>query len=141
MPISANASQFEIKMGEKISRGTLAYIRSRVQQWAHSVLLKEFKASGINQAELCRRLDKAPEVISRLLARPSNVELDTLSTAIFALRGGILRFSIAPAKLSGVPETGDITRILVEPIKLAPNPDADYIKPQLEPAKIENWAA
>ena len=62
------------------------------------MLLKEFRESDITQAELGRRLDKPAEVVSRMLAGLSNMELDTLSATIFALRGGMLRFSIAPSK-------------------------------------------
>jgi hypothetical protein len=76
----------------KISTGTLGYIRARHRQRAYDLLVKEFKKSGITQADLARRLDKPREVISRLLARPGNWESDTFSDMIFAISGAIVSF-------------------------------------------------
>jgi hypothetical protein len=59
----------------KISAGTLAYINTRTLLRAYTLVIKELKRSGITQAELARRLGKAPEIISRLLSRPTNLKL------------------------------------------------------------------
>ncbi|MGA2312862.1 MAG: hypothetical protein ABSF87_10920 [Xanthobacteraceae bacterium] len=74
---------------EKISVGTLGYIRARHRQRQYDVVIRELKKSGIIQADLARRLDKAPEVVSRLLARPGNWESDTFSDLLFAISGAV----------------------------------------------------
>jgi hypothetical protein len=73
----------------KISSGVLGYIRSRYRQRQYDLVIREFKKSGISQADLARRLDKSPEVISRLLARPGNWESDTFSDLLFAISGAV----------------------------------------------------
>ena len=77
---------------DKISIGTLGYIRARHRQRAYDLVIKEFKKSGITQADLARRLGKSPEVISRLLARPTNWEADTFSDLLFAISGAIASY-------------------------------------------------
>src|SRR6266849_4932270 len=79
----------------KISVGTLAYVNARTQLRAYSLVIKELKKSGITQAQLGKRLGKAPEVISRMLNRPSNWEMKTLSELLFAISGTVLTFSIS----------------------------------------------
>jgi len=79
----------------KISRGTLGYICTRARQRAYDLLVSEFKKSGISQTDLASRLGKAPELIDRWLNRPSNLELDTLSAALFAIDGGVLTFGVS----------------------------------------------
>jgi transcriptional regulator with XRE-family HTH domain len=73
----------------KISQGDLGYICARNRQRAFNLVIREFKKSGITQAELARRLGKAAEVISRLLSRPRNWELDTFSELMFGISGAI----------------------------------------------------
>lgn len=77
---------------KKISAGILAYIRSRNRQRAYDLVVKEFKKSGLTQADLARRLGKPREVISRLLARPSNWETDTFSDLLFAISGAVASY-------------------------------------------------
>src|SRR5215475_5970594 len=79
----------------KISAGTLAYINTRTLLRAYTLVIKELKESGITQAQLARRLGKAPEVISRLLSRPTNLELKTLSELLFAISGSVLTLSVS----------------------------------------------
>jgi transcriptional regulator with XRE-family HTH domain len=76
----------------KISLGTLGYIRARNRQRAYNLVIREFKKSGLTQADLARRLGKAAEVVSRLLSRPRNWELDTFSDLLFAISGAVPRF-------------------------------------------------
>jgi hypothetical protein len=76
----------------KISAGTLGYIRARNRQRAFNLVIREFKKSGLTQADLARRLGKAPEIVSRLLSRPCNWELDTFSDLLFAISGAVPRF-------------------------------------------------
>jgi hypothetical protein len=78
----------------KISLGTLGYICARNRQRAYDLLIKEFKKSRLTQADLARRLGKRAEVISRLLSRPRNWELDTFSALLFAISGGVVTYSL-----------------------------------------------
>jgi hypothetical protein len=76
----------------KISAGTLGYIRGRHRQRQFDLVIREFKQSGISQRELGDRLGKAPEVVSRLLARPQNWESDTFSDLLFAISGAVAAY-------------------------------------------------
>lgn len=76
----------------KISIGTLGYIRTRHRQRQYDVVIKEFKKSGLTQKDLGMRLGKAPEVISRLLARPQNWESDTFCDLLFAISGAVAAY-------------------------------------------------
>jgi len=78
---------------DKISVGTLGYVRARNRQRAYDLVVRELKKSGITQAELARRLGKGQDAVSRLLSRPGNWELDTLSDLLFAISGSVPRFS------------------------------------------------
>jgi hypothetical protein len=79
---------------EKVSIGTLGYVRTRARQRVYNLVLKELKKSGVTQADLARRLDKGPDAICRLLARPGNWELDTLSDLLFGISGSTPTFSV-----------------------------------------------
>ena len=78
---------------DKISVGTLGYVRARNRQRAYDLVVRELKKSGITQAELARRLGKGQDAVSRLLSRPGNWELDTLSDLLFAISGSVPCFS------------------------------------------------
>ena len=65
----------------------LGYVRTRNKNKAHSLLLELFEESNLSKAELAKMLDKKPEQITRWLAGPGNLKLDTLSDLIFALKG------------------------------------------------------
>ncbi len=78
----------------KISAGTLAYINARTLLRAYSLVIKDLKDSGITQAQLAKRLGKAPEVVSRMLNCPRNWELKTFSELLFAISGAVLTFSV-----------------------------------------------
>jgi hypothetical protein len=80
---------------DKISIGTLAYIRARHRQRQYDLVIREFKKSSLTQADLARRLGKSPEIISRLLARPSNWEADTFADLLFAISGGVAKIEVA----------------------------------------------
>ena len=74
---------------DKISEGTLGYICMRNRQRQYDLVIREFKISGLTQADLARRLGKSPEVINRLLARPGNWEADTFGELMFAISGAV----------------------------------------------------
>lgn len=104
MPTSRHIAQFEKPSGtQKISRGTLAYICARARQHAYTLLIREFRKSGLTQADFARRWGKPAEVVSRLLNNSGNVEINTLSGAVFALNGGLLTLGVAyPLQSAGV---------------------------------------
>ncbi len=78
------------KRGEKVELFDIAFVRARNRNKAHSALLEEFVRSEISKAELAEMLGKRPEQITRWLAGPGNLTLDTLSDLFFALRGTFL---------------------------------------------------
>ena len=73
--------------GEYVPLTTLEYFRARHRRKQHTIVLSEFKRSGITQAELCKRLKKEPAQISRLLGSPTNWSADTYSDLLFAISG------------------------------------------------------
>jgi hypothetical protein len=94
VPTSQFIGLSEPEGDEKISAGTLAYISTRIQSWAHSLVVQEFKNSGITQVQLARRLGKGQDLVSRMLSRPGNWELKTFGEFLFAISGAVLKFSI-----------------------------------------------
>lgn len=72
---------------DRIPKGTLGYFRERNRHRLYSLIIKEFKNSGLTQAELARRLGKSPEIVCRLLGTPGNIQADTLSDLLFAISG------------------------------------------------------
>ncbi len=79
---------------ERISLGTLGYINARNRQRQYDVVISEFEASGLSQAELAGRLGKPSEVISRWLSRPQNWDADTFSSLLFGISGAIPKYGI-----------------------------------------------
>lgn len=80
---------------DKIPMAHLAFVCARNRARAYSVMIKEFKKSGISQADLASRLGKGRDVISRLLKRPRNLELDTYSEILFAISGAVPKISVS----------------------------------------------
>lgn len=72
---------------ERVPKGTFGYFRARNRHRLYSLIIKEFKKSGLTQAELARRLGKKPEIVCRLLATPGNLQADTFSDLLFAISG------------------------------------------------------
>lgn len=73
--------------GVKIHPFDLGLVRTRNKNKAHSLLLEMFEESSLSKADLAKMLDKKPEQITRWLAGPGNLKLDTLSDLIFAMKG------------------------------------------------------
>jgi hypothetical protein len=72
---------------ERVPRGTFGYFQARNKYLAYSLVLDEFKKSGLSQADLARRLGKGTDIVCRLLSGPSNWTLDTFSDFLFAISG------------------------------------------------------
>src|SRR3954453_18486799 len=104
MSTSQTTALFDPTSTEKISLGTLGYVRARSRQGAYNLVIREFKKSGITQADLARRIGKAAEVVSRLLGRPSNWELDTFTDLMFGICGAVPKYDgqspVAQTKIS-----------------------------------------
>jgi hypothetical protein len=90
--------------------------------------MHEFKSSGITQAHLARRLGKGQDVISRLLSRAQNWELDTFSELMFGIRGAVPKYT-ATYPLSNRGETDDDQQISKPKSAPAPPP---------QPASVNN---
>ncbi len=79
MSISRASTLSEPAGTDEVAAGTLAYFRARLKQRIYSLAIKEFKKSGLSQADLARRLGKEPAQVSRLLSGPGNLTLETVS--------------------------------------------------------------
>ena len=95
MSTSQTTSLSEPKGTEKISIGTFGYINARNRQRAYNLVIGELRKSGLKQNELAKRLGKGEDVVSRLLRRPRNWELDTFSELMFAISGAVVTYSAA----------------------------------------------
>ncbi len=88
------SSLSEPKGANKVPLGTLAYFRARLKHRIYSLVVKEFKSSGLTQADLARRLAMEPAQLSRLLSGPGNLTLETVSDLLFATSAAELESSI-----------------------------------------------
>jgi hypothetical protein len=79
---------------EKVPLGTLAYFRARAKRRAYDLVIKEFKKSGLSQADLARRLGKGTDRICKLLGGPGNWTLDTVSDLLFAISGAEPKYGL-----------------------------------------------
>lgn len=78
------------KRNTRIGTYDLGFARARARNKAHSMLLEEFAESGLTKAELAKMLGKRPEQITRWLAGPANLTLDTISDLLFAITGNFV---------------------------------------------------
>lgn len=78
---------------EKISRGEFSYVCTRNQLHAHDLLLRAFRESGLTQKQLAERAGIDEATLSRLMRRPQNVEINTLSKLIYAALGASIRLN------------------------------------------------
>ena len=95
---------------EAVEAATFAYVKGRARQQAYNLLVKSLKESGITQATLARRSGSGSDVISRILRRPRNLELDTLSALIYSVTGAFITFGLqvpSPRKQYIVPDVTD----------------------------------
>ena len=79
---------------EPIPKGTLGYLRSRNRHRLSTVIIREFKKSGLTQADLARRAGKPPETICRWLATPGNMRADSLSDLLFSISGAVPTYGL-----------------------------------------------
>ena len=72
---------------ERVPPGVFGYFQARNKHNAYDLVMDEFAASGLSQADLARRLGKGTDVVCRWLGGPGNWTLDTLSDLLFAISG------------------------------------------------------
>ena len=92
----------ELQGDDRLSPGTLAYLGQRARNHYYDHVIKRFRASGIRQADLAKRLGKGPDRINRLLSSPGNWTIDTVAE----LLAGICAEELVPysTSLLGRPE-------------------------------------
>jgi hypothetical protein len=96
---TSRASWLTIPQGDaKVSEGIFGYLTARVRQRAYDIVIREFKRSGLNKAQLARRWGKDPALVTRFLARPGNWEIDTYTEALFAISGAVPQLSVGYAQ-------------------------------------------
>jgi len=94
MPTSQTTGLSEPSGSDKVSLGTLGYIRTLNRHRQYDVVIKDFKQSGLSKADLAKRMGRAPEVVGRLLARPGNWEADTYADLLFCISGGVAKYQV-----------------------------------------------
>jgi transcriptional regulator with XRE-family HTH domain len=75
----------------------------------YDLVIKEFRKSGLTQADLARRLGLGTDRVCRLLGGPGNWTLDTASDLLFAISGAEPLYGLAypldrPASNRPLPE-------------------------------------
>lgn len=109
---------------DRIPETTFAYLQTKSQMQAFTLVWSEFKKSGISQSDLAGRLGKGTDRVCKLLAAPGNWTLDTITELLFAINGGVLTHAVAhpldPQDLSAkpVPSTSR-ENSYVAPLKMA----------------------
>jgi hypothetical protein len=58
-------------------------------------VIREFKKSGLSQADLAQRLGKGTDRVCKLMGGPGNWTLDTVSDLLFAIAGGESKYEIS----------------------------------------------
>jgi transcriptional regulator with XRE-family HTH domain len=99
---------------DKVPTSTFVYLRARLKHRIYSLIIGEFKKSGLSQADLARRLDKEPAHLSRLLSGPGNLTIETISDLLFGISGTELDVS------SNSPVRAKNQETRVEPPKKSP---------------------
>jgi hypothetical protein len=90
----------ELAAGSPIPLEKRAYFHARVlnsfYQFVLHKFLEEERAGRITKAELARRIEKRPEVVSRLLGAPGNWGLETATDLLLGICGEELRPASSP---------------------------------------------
>lgn len=106
--------------GDKIPLGVRAYFQEQARNELHELVLEEFlrqeEAKVISRAELARRIEKAPEQITRWLGTPGNWTIHTAVDLCLGM-GVILNFSIQ--RLAGEDESSPECEELEPAVEMA----------------------
>jgi hypothetical protein len=87
MTISHTPDLFEeIRAGQPIPVGKLAYFRTRLRLEFYDFILRRFLSQeNLTKAELARRIHRSPDVVNRWLGAPGNWTIDTLSDLLIGM--------------------------------------------------------
>jgi hypothetical protein len=100
----------ELAAGQPIPLEKRAYFHARVLNNFYQFILQKFleeeRAGRLSKAELARRIDKRPEVVSRLLGAPGNWGLETATDLLLGICGEELKPASSPL-LGRVPRNYD----------------------------------
>lgn len=77
----------------RITRAEFSYICKKNQHAVYDLLVKSVRNSGVTQKKIAEITGIDESTISRLLSRPRNIELDTLSKIVYASVGAALSIS------------------------------------------------
>jgi transcriptional regulator with XRE-family HTH domain len=84
---------------QPLTPGHIGYFQGRLRTRLYSKLMKLFltkqENTGFTRADLARRLGKRPEQVTRWLAGPGNLKIDTLSDLLLAM-GHELEIEVKP---------------------------------------------
>lgn len=124
MATSLTPSLSEVVAGERIPEETLVYLRERLRNKLHQLVLREFlrqaRTVGLKQKDLATRLGKRAEQITRWLRSPGNRTTDTVSDLLAAMGVVPRDFDIVSvAELVAAAETAER-----QPVGPAPAPGA-----------------
>lgn len=89
MIISPSTSNYS----DRIPLGKLGFVRGKLRNDFHVMVLNAFAASGLTQSQLAKRLGKAPAVVNRCLGGPANWTIDTAADLLFAIKGSYFGLS------------------------------------------------
>lgn len=95
----------------QLSVGALSYFRARLKSRIHQVVLSLFlerNKEDMNCAALSRRLQKAPEQITRWLSSPGNMRLDTVSDLLLAMG---YELHVEARRINSVPRANDVFNV------------------------------
>lgn len=81
-------------MTDKPTAGAFAGVTARNRQQAYDVLTKAIERSRLSQARIAEEAGISAEHLSRMLQRPRNIELDTLSKLVFAACGAAIQLDL-----------------------------------------------
>jgi hypothetical protein len=73
--------------GGSFSPATHAYLGRRAQNKYYDYVMAKFRASGMTQAELARRIGKGADRVNRLLSNPGNWTVETAAVLLAGICG------------------------------------------------------
>ncbi|MER2519718.1 MAG: hypothetical protein ABTQ34_03400 [Bdellovibrionales bacterium] len=83
----------------QLSASTLAYLAERQRNNLYHKIMSEFQkrkeTEGLTKAQVAKRMNKTPDIVSRLLGAPGNWTLDTVSHLVAAIGCAELTFEFS----------------------------------------------
>lgn len=80
---------------DPIPLNVLGFLRAHNKYNVYELVLNEFQRSGLTQAQLARRIRKNPDRVCKILGGPGNWTLDTIADLLFAISGGVAKYSMS----------------------------------------------